>query len=149
MLYTNAAIALSLIAPAMALVGNTTTSAIESENSTAIATESQITSWTTEIDVVTALTTYCPEPTNIVTNNKTYTVTGATTLTITDCPCTITTTKPCPTTTEAEKTTTLKSKTSSKSEAAKSTHTVQDNSNGANAKIPSVAGAIMAGLMLL
>lgn len=40
-------------------------------------------------EVVTAYTTYCPEPTTIVTNGKTYTVTEATTLTITDCPCTI------------------------------------------------------------
>ncbi|KAG0672562.1 hypothetical protein C6P40_001779 [Pichia californica] len=40
-------------------------------------------------EVVTAYTTYCPEATEITTNGKTYTVTGATTLTITDCPCTI------------------------------------------------------------
>ena len=147
MLYTNAAIALSLVAPAMALVGNSTSSVSETANETAVSTQSQITSWTTEIDIVTALTTYCPEPTNIVTNNKTYTVTGATTLTITDCPCTITTTKPCPTTTEG--TTTIKSKTTSHSESPKSTHSVQDNSNGANARVPTVAGAIFAGLMLL
>jgi hypothetical protein len=38
----------------------------------------------------TALTTYCPEPTKITHNGKTYTVTEATTLTITDCPCTVT-----------------------------------------------------------
>ncbi|ODQ45331.1 hypothetical protein PICMEDRAFT_74095 [Pichia membranifaciens NRRL Y-2026] len=44
---------------------------------------------TTVTEVVTALTTYCPEATTIVTNGKTYTVTSATTLTITDCPCTI------------------------------------------------------------
>lgn len=44
----------------------------------------------TVTEVVTALTTYCPEPTTIVTNNRTYTVTEATTLTITDCPCTLT-----------------------------------------------------------
>jgi len=41
-------------------------------------------------EVVTAYTTYCPEPTVITHNNVTYTVTAATTLTITDCPCTIT-----------------------------------------------------------
>lgn len=41
-------------------------------------------------EVVTAYTTYCPEPTEITQNGKTYTVTEATTLTITDCPCTIT-----------------------------------------------------------
>ncbi|ODQ63589.1 hypothetical protein NADFUDRAFT_53252 [Nadsonia fulvescens var. elongata DSM 6958] len=40
--------------------------------------------------VVTALTTYCPEPTTLVHGNKTYTVTAPTTLTITDCPCTLT-----------------------------------------------------------
>ncbi|KAG7905783.1 hypothetical protein KL907_002930 [Ogataea polymorpha] len=51
-------------------------------------TVSTITYETTISEVVTALTTYCPEPTSIVTNGRTYTVTGATTLTITDCPCT-------------------------------------------------------------
>lgn len=40
-------------------------------------------------EVVTAYTTYCPEPTTVVYNDHTYTVTEATTLTITDCPCTI------------------------------------------------------------
>lgn len=44
--------------------------------------------YTTE--VVTAYTTYCPEPTSIVHNNMTYTITEATTFTITDCPCTVT-----------------------------------------------------------
>lgn len=44
---------------------------------------------TTVTEVVTAYTTYCPEPTTFTTNGKTYTVTEATTLTITDCPCTI------------------------------------------------------------
>ncbi|SCV03942.1 LAMI_0H12178g1_1 [Lachancea mirantina] len=44
----------------------------------------------TEVEVVTELTTYCPEPTTIVTNGATYTVTSATTLTITECPCTVT-----------------------------------------------------------
>jgi hypothetical protein len=38
--------------------------------------------YTTE--VVTAYTTYCPAPTHITTNGKTYTVTKATILTITD-----------------------------------------------------------------
>ncbi|KAH3668001.1 hypothetical protein OGAPHI_001755 [Ogataea philodendri] len=51
-------------------------------------TVSTVTYETTVEEVVTALTTYCPEPTSIVTNGKTYTITGATTLTITDCPCT-------------------------------------------------------------
>ncbi|KAI8672290.1 hypothetical protein LRP88_03194 [Fusarium phalaenopsidis] len=44
--------------------------------------------YTTE--VVTKLTTYCPEPTTLTFNNKTYTVTEPTTLTVTDCPCTVT-----------------------------------------------------------
>ncbi|OIW31589.1 hypothetical protein CONLIGDRAFT_678059 [Coniochaeta ligniaria NRRL 30616] len=44
--------------------------------------------YTTE--VVTALTTYCPEATEITHGGTTYTITEATTLTITDCPCTIT-----------------------------------------------------------
>lgn len=39
--------------------------------------------YTTE--VVTAITTYCPEPTEIEYGSHTYTVTEATTLTITDC----------------------------------------------------------------
>ncbi|KAJ4171830.1 hypothetical protein NW754_007425 [Fusarium falciforme] len=43
--------------------------------------------YTTE--VVTAITTYCPEPTTLSYNNKTYTITKPTTFTITDCPCTI------------------------------------------------------------
>jgi hypothetical protein len=41
-------------------------------------------------EVVTAYTTYCPEPTKITHGTKTYTVTKATTLTISDCPCTVT-----------------------------------------------------------
>jgi len=44
--------------------------------------------YTTE--TVTALTTYCPGPTQITHGGTTYTITEATTLTITDCPCTIT-----------------------------------------------------------
>lgn len=40
---------------------------------------------------VATLTTYCPEPTTICTNNVCHTVTEASTLTITDCPCTIVT----------------------------------------------------------
>ncbi|KAI9147257.1 Clock-controlled protein 6 [Paramyrothecium foliicola] len=43
--------------------------------------------YTTE--VVTQLTTWCPEPTTMTFNNKTYTVTEPTTLTVTNCPCTI------------------------------------------------------------
>ncbi|KAF5023170.1 hypothetical protein F66182_4774 [Fusarium sp. NRRL 66182] len=45
------------------------------------------THYTTE--VVTAITTYCPEPTTLTYGDKTYTVTKETTLTITDCPCTV------------------------------------------------------------
>lgn len=41
-------------------------------------------------DVVEHYETYCPEPTEVVYNHKTYTVTEATTLTIVDCPCTVT-----------------------------------------------------------
>ena len=41
--------------------------------------------------VVSSYVTYCPEATQLVQGNKTYTVTSATTLTITNCPCTITT----------------------------------------------------------
>lgn len=44
--------------------------------------------YTTE--VVTALTTYCPEATTLTHNGQTYTITEATTLTITNCPCTVT-----------------------------------------------------------
>ncbi|KAK4104293.1 hypothetical protein N658DRAFT_493794 [Parathielavia hyrcaniae] len=43
--------------------------------------------YTTEI--VTAITTYCPEPTTVTYGGSTFTVTEATTLTISDCPCTI------------------------------------------------------------
>ncbi|RPA72132.1 hypothetical protein BJ508DRAFT_315009 [Ascobolus immersus RN42] len=42
----------------------------------------------TVTETVSSYVTYCPFPTTIVENNKTYTVTEATTLTITDCPCT-------------------------------------------------------------
>ena len=56
----------------------------------------------TTSEIVTAYTTYCPEPTTIVENTKTYTITKAGTVTITDCPCTrtkvqtTTTTTVCP-----------------------------------------------------
>ncbi|KAM0344668.1 hypothetical protein ACHAPU_007263 [Fusarium lateritium] len=53
-----------------------------------VAAHAQNVTYTTE--VVTAYTTYCPGPTEIVHGDKTYTVTKATTLTITDCPCTVT-----------------------------------------------------------
>merc|ERR1712230_349173 len=45
-------------------------------------------------DVVTAYTTYCPEPTKITHKGETYTVSEATTLTITNCPGGRTVTKP-------------------------------------------------------
>lgn len=100
-------------------------------------------------EVVTAFTTYCPEPTEIVTNSKTYTVTGATTLTITDCPCTLvkTTDKQVaePTTTVTKKTSAAPVATSAKATSA--THSVI-NANGANAMIPSVAGMIGAFFLL-
>lgn len=44
--------------------------------------------YTTE--VVTHLTTYCPESTSLTVGGTTYTVSEATTLTISDCSCTIT-----------------------------------------------------------
>ncbi|BAO38885.1 protein SED1 [Kluyveromyces marxianus] len=61
--------------------------------------------WTTEVETVTELTTYCPLPTTITTNGKTYTVSEATTLTITDCPCEVTKTSPVPPATESSKST--------------------------------------------
>ncbi len=45
---------------------------------------------TTVTEVVDVYTTYCPEPTHLTMNNKTYTVTEACTFTITDCPRTVT-----------------------------------------------------------
>lgn len=47
-------------------------------------------SYVTYTEVVSKLTTVCPSATEIVHNQKTYTVTTSTTLTITDCPCTLT-----------------------------------------------------------
>ncbi|PTB79653.1 hypothetical protein M440DRAFT_1311173, partial [Trichoderma longibrachiatum ATCC 18648] len=49
----------------------------------------------TTTKVVSAYTTYCPEPTTFTFNAKTFTVTEATTITITDCPCTVV--EPCET----------------------------------------------------
>ncbi|KXH50762.1 hypothetical protein CSIM01_01611 [Colletotrichum simmondsii] len=51
----------------------------------------------TYTQVVTAITTYCPEPTVIYHGKYTYTIKEPTTFTITDCPCTITHTGPMPT----------------------------------------------------
>jgi hypothetical protein len=69
----------SVVAAALALVAGTNAYAYKNTTTPAYVTE-----------VVTAYTTYCPEPTKITHGGKTYTVTKATTLTITDCPCTIT-----------------------------------------------------------
>ncbi|KAK0635550.1 hypothetical protein B0T17DRAFT_612396 [Bombardia bombarda] len=41
-------------------------------------------------ETVTAVTTFCPGPTEVTYGGTTYTITEATTLTISDCPCTIT-----------------------------------------------------------
>ncbi|CAI4038620.1 hypothetical protein SMKI_05G2320 [Saccharomyces mikatae IFO 1815] len=88
------------------------------------------TATTTQYEVVSKFTTYCPEPTTFVTNNATYTVTAPTILTVTNCPCTIE--KPV-------------SETSSSS-----THDVETNVNVANAKtIPGALGLIGAVMMLL
>ena len=43
----------------------------------------------TTTKVVSRFVTYCPEPTEICVNDKTYTITAPTTLTIEDCPCTV------------------------------------------------------------
>jgi predicted RNase H-like HicB family nuclease len=61
-----------------------------------------LTEYTTETEIVTAFTTYCPEPTTIITNGKTITVSEATTITITDCPCILTRTIPIHITTTTE-----------------------------------------------
>ena len=45
---------------------------------------------TVTTEVVSSYVTYCPEPTEIVHGDQTYTVTSATEITITNCPCTIT-----------------------------------------------------------
>lgn len=39
-------------------------------------------------EVVTAYSTYLPEPTTLIEGSQTFTVTAPTTLTVTDCPCT-------------------------------------------------------------
>ena len=93
----------ALAAAAYAQVSNSTLATTEAPVTSAAPIESaenngtELTTGTvsiikTETNVVTAYTTYCPYPTEIVEGNKTYTVTEATTLTITDCPCTRTTT---------------------------------------------------------
>jgi len=90
------------------ITGATTSSATAYTNSTTAEVNDESTTTLTDLIVVTELTTYCPEPTEFVTNGKTYTVTQATTLTITDCPCTIKKpTKPATTTTVEEVTTKL------------------------------------------
>ncbi|KAG7858476.1 hypothetical protein KL939_002598 [Ogataea angusta] len=103
-------------------------------------TVSTITYETTVSEVVTALTTYCPEATSIVTNGVTYTVTGATTLTITDCPCTkeevITTTTV---------TTIPASSTAAASSAAASSAPVISTAENAGAKVGAAGLAAVAG----
>ncbi|KAL1861416.1 hypothetical protein Daus18300_008947 [Diaporthe australafricana] len=75
----------SLVAPT-ACVGGPIVSTSAAPNATR--------SMTMMTQVVMSYTTYCPSPTSLVVNSKTYTVTQPTTLTITDCPCTITTSMP-------------------------------------------------------
>ena len=127
---------------AFGLVSNSSSSVIVAPSSDAFiggngtATSSSVpvfynsTATTTQYEVVSEFTTYCPEPTTFVTNNATYTVTAPTTLTVTNCPCTI------------EKPT---SKTT-----ASSTHDVETNVNAANGKvIPNALGLAGAVMMLL
>jgi len=62
-------------------------------NSTSVAPTSSVPAYEEPVYVtktVSEYETFCPGPTVITTNSKTYTVTEATTLTITDCPCTVT-----------------------------------------------------------
>lgn len=121
------------------------------------------TSTFTDVEVVTAFTTYCPEPTEIVTNGKTYTVTEPTTLTITDCPSTVTEetvateTVPCETLTQSsiseDLTTTLLVQATQypayTTAVTTSAPSVQIIENAAHAMLPSVAGIFVAGMMLL
>lgn len=69
-----------------ALAGSAVVSAAHNETTTAHTKTKPV---HTKTKVVTEYTTYCPEPTHVTMNNKTYTVTEACTLTITDCPCTV------------------------------------------------------------
>lgn len=75
----------SLVAPT-ACAGGSIMSTMAAPNATR--------SMTMMTQTVMSYTTYCPSPTSLVVNSKTYTVTQPTTLTITDCPCTITTSMP-------------------------------------------------------
>lgn len=70
----------------------------------ALATAASASNVTYTTEVVTALTTYCPQATVLTHAGQTYTITEATTLTITDCPCTLT--KPITTATSVSCTTT-------------------------------------------
>ncbi|CAI4061465.1 hypothetical protein SUVZ_05G2190 [Saccharomyces uvarum] len=120
---------LAMASTAFGLVSNSTSSVIVAPSGDA-SIGSNSTATTTQYEVVSEFTTYCPEPTTFVTNNATYTVTAPTTLTITNCPCTIE--KPTSETT------------------ASSTHDVETNVNAANGKvIPNALGLVGAIMMLL
>ncbi|OAA68121.1 hypothetical protein SPI_00316 [Niveomyces insectorum RCEF 264] len=108
--------------------------------------------YTTE--VVTALTTYCPEATTLTHNGKTYTVSEATTLTITDCPCTLT--KPVTTATTVSCSTTPYSNATISYTATKATiapsakpSSVVTSGAGKGALLSGAAGAIALGAALL
>lgn len=104
-------------------------------------------SYTTETEVVTAYTTYCPYPTTIVTNGGTYTVTAPTTLTITNCPCTLTHTIPY-TTSSAGSGTTSTLVTSSAAQSATSSVIIVPN-GAANMIVPPFLGAAGIAVLLL
>lgn len=74
--------------PGASCISTAGTLSLVKNNATATPAGAAKTSYVTE--VVTALTTFCPESTQLTHNGVTYTVSSATTLTITDCPCTIT-----------------------------------------------------------
>lgn len=99
----------------------------------------------TSVHVVTDFTTYCPESTTFLVNNKTYEITSATTLTITNCPCTI---KPVPTAPASSKAPAPASKTTLATSApASSKAPALSTATGAAAKagvagLAAVAGAV-------
>ncbi|KAI0464198.1 hypothetical protein LJB42_001802 [Komagataella kurtzmanii] len=104
---------------------------------------------TTITDVVTELTTYCPEPTTFVHKNKTITVTAPTTLTITDCPCTIS--KTTKITTDVPPTTHTTTTHVPSTSTPASTHSVSTISHGGAAKagVAGLAGVAAAAAYLL
>lgn len=121
------------------------------------------TAWVTDVETVTEFTTYCPEPTTIITNSKTIIVTEPTTLTITDCPCVITKTtpeapeKPTETvvpppaeeTTEAEHTKETTVSTEVTSASSSSSHTVQTFDENIGNKVSGGFAGALACLALL